>query len=213
MSVVGLFSMIVTSVLFFYLTWRMCAWRLNRGIIAKRIANNMPAPPIGAEFTAEEREYGQSGQDARTTHETNLETINRLGKSNPNQFLILVHNLLLADMLQAAAILLSGVWVANDGIQVQTSTCFAQGFLAVAGDLSSSCFITLIAIHTYLSVVRGYRPPQWVIYVCCVAIWTFALSFTGVPIAVTQNGRDEGGYFLRVGAWVCLFSFIIRQLT
>jgi hypothetical protein len=44
-----------------------------------------------------------------------------------NQFIILIYNLLLADLQQSLAFLLNAQWLAQDGIQVGTSTCWAQG--------------------------------------------------------------------------------------
>jgi hypothetical protein len=44
-----------------------------------------------------------------------------------NQFIILIYNLLLADLQQSLAFLLNAQWLVQDGIQVGTSTCWAQG--------------------------------------------------------------------------------------
>jgi hypothetical protein len=44
-----------------------------------------------------------------------------------NQFIVLIYNLLLADLQQSLAFLLNAQWLAQDGIQVGTTTCWAQG--------------------------------------------------------------------------------------
>lgn len=91
----------------------------------------------------------------------------------PNQFLILIHSLLLADIQQALAFLLNTSWLHNNGIVVGTSTCFAQGWFVSTGDLASSCFILAIALHTFFAVVKDYRLPKWAFYSCLVVTWIF----------------------------------------
>ena len=44
-----------------------------------------------------------------------------------NQFLLLIYNLLLADIQQAMAFSLTAVYVANDHLEVGTTTCWANG--------------------------------------------------------------------------------------
>lgn len=120
----------------------------------------------------------------------------------PNQFLILIFNLLLADMHQGVAFFLNAQWLRHEMVHVGTATCFVQGLFVSTGDLSSSCFITMIAIHTYLSVVRRYMMPHRVLYLAIAGIWVFVYAISTIPIAATRNGADEGGFFVRAGAWV-----------
>lgn len=44
-----------------------------------------------------------------------------------NQFLLLIYNLLLADIQQAMAFSLTAVYVAQDKVEVGTTTCWANG--------------------------------------------------------------------------------------
>lgn len=120
----------------------------------------------------------------------------------PNQFVVLFHSLLLADFHQAIAFFLNAVWVAKDGITVGSPACWAQGLFISNGDLASSCFIFTIALHTYLSLVREYRPPQMVLYAWVAGTWVFVYSVGLAGIVFTNNGRDVGGYFVRASAWV-----------
>lgn len=122
----------------------------------------------------------------------------------PNQFVVLFHSLLLADFHQAIAFFLNAVWVAKDGITVGSPACWAQGLFISNGDLASSCFIFTIALHTYLSLVREYRPPQMVLYAWVAGTWVFVYSVGLAGIVFTNNGRDVGGYFVRASAWVSL---------
>jgi hypothetical protein len=56
-----------------------------------------------------------------------------------NQFLLLIYNLLLADIQQSLAFLLPARWLIEDRINVDTSTCWAQGWFVSTGDLGSAC--------------------------------------------------------------------------
>ncbi|RFU81132.1 g- coupled receptor [Trichoderma arundinaceum] len=122
-------------------------------------------------------------------------------KGSPNQFLILIYNLLIADLHQAIAFALNSTWINRNAIVVETKTCWAQGFFVSTGDLSSSMFITLIAVHTFFSVVKGYRPSQRMLYTAIGLIWLFVYFISTLPIAMTNNGREHGGLFVRAGAW------------
>ncbi|KAG8157867.1 hypothetical protein KVR01_012139 [Diaporthe batatas] len=119
----------------------------------------------------------------------------------PNQFVVLFHSLLLADFHQAIAFFLNIVWVARDGISVESPACWAQGLFISNGDLASSCFIFTIALHTYLSIVREYRPPQWALYAWVAGTWIFIYGIGLAGVVFTNNGRNGGGYFVRASAW------------
>ncbi|OAA65562.1 Glucose receptor Git3 [Niveomyces insectorum RCEF 264] len=125
----------------------------------------------------------------------------RKRKPELNQFLVLLYNLLLADMHQAMAFILNAVWVSSDSILVNTGTCYAQGVFVSNGDLSASLFIGAIAIHTYSVTSRNYKPPQWVVTATCIGIWAFTYGMFFIGIAATKNGRDGGGFYVRAAAW------------
>lgn len=120
----------------------------------------------------------------------------------PNQFVVLFHSLLLADFHQAIAFFLNAVWVARDGIFVDSPACWAQGLFISNGDLASSCFIFTIALHTYLSLVREYRVPQMALYIWVGGVWIFVYCIGLAGVAFTNNGSKVGGYFVRASAWV-----------
>lgn len=46
-----------------------------------------------------------------------------------NQFLILIYNLLIADIQQSLAFLLTARWLVEDKIDVKAATCWAEGSL------------------------------------------------------------------------------------
>lgn len=123
-------------------------------------------------------------------------------RNPPNQFLLLIFNLLLADMHQGIAFFLNVEWLRRDEVSVGTATCFTQGLFVSTGDLASSCFITTIAVHTYLSVVKRYRPSHRALCCVIVGVWLFVYLISTLPIAATRNGAEFGGFFVRAGTWV-----------
>ncbi|POS76931.1 integral membrane protein [Diaporthe helianthi] len=129
----------------------------------------------------------------------------------PNQFVVLFHSLLLADLHQAVAFFLNIVWVARDGISVESPACWAQGLFMSNGDLASSCFIFIIALHTYLSLVREYRLPQRALYAWIAGTWIFIYGIGLAGVVFTDNGREFGGYFVRASAW-CWISEDYEEL-
>ena len=128
----------------------------------------------------------------------------KLSRQPPNQFFVLTTNLVLADLHQGVALFLSVEWLQQGMIRVGSPTCFAQGLFRSTGDLASSCFITTIAVHTYLSVVRGYMMPHRVLCLVIASIWIFVYAISTIPIAATSNGADNGGFFVRSGSGVRL---------
>ena len=120
----------------------------------------------------------------------------------PNQFLILIFNLLLAEMHQSLAFFLNLIWIRDNEIVTGGGPCFMQGLTVSIGDLGASLFITIIALHTYLSVVYNIKVSSRVLMWVVISAWAFVYAISGIPIAATLNGAAAGGWFVRAGAWV-----------
>jgi len=215
----GTLSFVTTSVLFIFLTVKLVRWRF---------APQAPPGPTLDERRAEEDakntndiSLGLTAKNypTRQTHDIVMPASPPQGPTKrkaPNQFLILVYNLLLADMHQATAFMLNITWLNRDEIAVGTHACWAQGFFVSNGDLAASCFITAIAVHTYFSLVRGYKPPHRVLYAVVLGLWTFVYLMGALGVAITNNGKEQGGLYVRAVAWVCCclwpLSSVSRQL-
>lgn len=114
-----------------------------------------------------------------------------------NQFLLLIYNLLFADIQQALAFLLNIGALRNNAILVRTPLCFAQGWFVSTGDLASSVFICAIAVHTFFGVVRNYKLPTWAFYLAITLCWLFVYFMAAIgPIL---HGTD---FYVRAAAWV-----------
>lgn len=113
-----------------------------------------------------------------------------------NQYVVLVLNLLLADMQQSAAFLISFHWLHENQILAPSSACFAQGWLLHSGDVSSGFFVLAIALHTFYTAVHGGRLGNRTFALIVVGIWVFAYFLTGIGVGVHGDH-----YFTRAGAW------------
>jgi hypothetical protein len=197
-------SLVSSSSLFIYFTYKLIRWRI-RVSRRERRERQAEAASQAVDLSLGLAERHFVGDEE---HHQPAEALPKRPRKSPNQFLILVYNLFLADTLQAVAFFINAVWVARDGIFVGTPACFLQGWLVSTGDLSSSCFIFAIAVHTYLSVVREYKPPQWALYLTVFGLWLFVYGMTVIGIGATSNGYLNGGYYVRASAWV---SFNLAQ--
>lgn len=114
-----------------------------------------------------------------------------------NQFVLLIYNLLMADIQQSISFLLSSRWLAENKINVETSTCWAEGWFLSTGDLASGVWILTIAIHTFFALVRGYKLPYPAFIALIFAVWSFVYAMAIIGIL---NHRSD--FYVRAGAWV-----------
>ncbi|KAH8589961.1 G protein-coupled glucose receptor regulating Gpa2-domain-containing protein [Bisporella sp. PMI_857] len=113
-----------------------------------------------------------------------------------NQFLFLIYNLLFADIQQGLAFMLNIAHLQQDSINVESSTCWAQGWFVSTGDLASSLFIFAIALHTFMAVVKDYRPPSSVFYTFITSLWVF--NYVLGIIGPVMHGKE---FFVRASSW------------
>ncbi|KAI5859582.1 G protein-coupled glucose receptor regulating Gpa2-domain-containing protein [Durotheca rogersii] len=198
--VCGMLSFVSTTTLFLYLTYKLVTWHLNYRKNRQSQVQQQQAPANDLSLGLAQRNFGATKkaipQDQRDAEQQQVAR-----KGSPNQFLVLVYNLFFADMHQATAFMLNLPWAQNNEITVGIPTCWAQGWFVSTGDLAASCFICAIAVHTYFSVVRGHKPPQWALYLVIVVLWVFVYVMAIAGVAATNNGRGVGGFYVRAAAW------------
>lgn len=191
-AVLACMSLVAASVTVLYLTVKLVRWHLRSRRKGGRHNDGLQSPNVDLSLGLAPQHFGgsnpQGAQDG--------------GPKPPNQFLVLLYNLLIADMHQAGSFLINGVWVSTDAIQVGSPACFIQGWLVSCGDVAGGLFLSAIAIHTYLTVVWDRKPPQWAVYAGVVGVWVFTYFISALGIAITRNGREGGGFYVRAGAWV-----------
>jgi hypothetical protein len=193
-AILASFSLFAASVTVIYLTFKFVRWYVRN---KKRAKSGRPEPSgVDLSLGLAPIHFGDNGSRSLQGN------VDKWKPRPPNQFLVLLYSLLVADMHQAGAFLINAAWVSKNSIQVGSPGCFFQGWLISTGDLSSGLFLSAIAIHSYLSIVRNYKPPQWAVYSTVVGIWVSAYFLSALGIATTRNGHSGGGYFVRAGAWV-----------
>lgn len=114
-----------------------------------------------------------------------------------NQYVILIYNLVLADLQQSLAFLICIKWIVEDKIEASSAACFLQGFWLQIGDPASGLFVLAIAFHTFLLVTMGHKLSHRVFVAGVVAVWVFVAVLVIIPIA--SAGRFV---FIPSGAWV-----------
>jgi hypothetical protein len=125
-----------------------------------------------------------------------------------NQYIILIYNLLLADLQQAIAFAMSFHWLRIDSIKAPTVPCFIQGWFLNLGDVSSGFFVLAIAIHTWLGVVHGYKMTYPWFITSILFIWLVALVLT-----ILGPAMYHGQFFARAGGWVSAILLQDRNST
>ena len=126
-----------------------------------------------------------------------------------NQYIVLIYNLLWADIVQSIGFLLCAHWAVKNEIRGRTAACFIQGFTLQIGDPASGLFIMAIALHTFALVITGRKLPHKWFVTGIVALWTFLLLLVIVPLGM--HGPD---LFIPAGAWVGTLSHcIVKRMT
>jgi hypothetical protein len=113
-----------------------------------------------------------------------------------NQFVILIFNLLWADIQQSLAFLLNVEWLRLDSVVVDHPICFAQGWLVSTGDLASGVWCFVIGLHTFASVILDYRLKPRCFYMTIVAMWVFIYGVSVIPVGMYQKE-----VYVRSGIW------------
>lgn len=113
-----------------------------------------------------------------------------------SQFLILIFNLLFADIQQSIAFLLNAQWLRSKTIDVSTPTCWAQGWFVSTGDLASGIFTLAIAVHCFADIVFNFRLGHRAFLATLILLWAF--NYACAIIGVALHPSD---FYLRAGAW------------
>lgn len=120
-----------------------------------------------------------------------------------NQYVILVLNLLIADLQQSASFLISFHWIRFGRILAPSTPCFAQAWLLHSGDVSSGFFVLAIAIHTFYTAVHGKRVGNKAFAAIIICIWAFAYFLTGVGVGLHGYEEIARGLALTVANHAC----------
>ncbi|KAL3473821.1 G protein-coupled glucose receptor regulating Gpa2-domain-containing protein [Aspergillus californicus] len=101
-----------------------------------------------------------------------------------NQYVVLIYNLLIADIQQATAFMLCLHWVAQDAVYYPSAACVLQGWWIQIADPGSGLFVIAIAMHTGAVVLRGRQLPYRAFVACVIGLWTFIIVLGIIPVAL-----------------------------
>ncbi|KAK2060252.1 integral membrane protein [Colletotrichum caudatum] len=178
-------SLVASSALLIYLTCRLALW-LSRTTPRRLKSSTRIDDVVGLSKGFGTSCRAQTGKRQRRV---------------PNQFLVLVLNVLLADTIQSCAYLLSIKWLVENGIPGNSPACWAQGWLISTGNFASTSFVATTAVHTYLTLVRAIEIPRKVFYGVVVCLWLLVLLTSVLGVIITNNGAEAGGFYVRDGLW------------
>lgn len=101
-----------------------------------------------------------------------------------NQYVVLIYNLLLVDLQQALAFVISLRWASQGSVRFGEVACYLQGWWIQTADPGSGLFVLSIALHTGAVVLRGRQLP-FRLFVCSViALWVFILVLGFIPVGI-----------------------------
>ncbi|KAK4181544.1 hypothetical protein QBC36DRAFT_227364 [Triangularia setosa] len=215
-ATVGFVSFGFVSALLTYLSWRFLKWYIKQPT-QDALAPSAPGHQVVDEDNLHEmlgmspRNFavvvGRQSCD-RTSEQSRAGFWSRIKANPPNQFLVLIYNLLLADIMQAMGYFMSAQWLSLDGIFAGHPVCWAQGWFFLTGNLASSLFITTIAVHNYLGVVKRFRPPYHIFYLVIIGLWSFVYGIALLGIIISRGSTH---FYSRAGEW-CWINYEYQPL-
>ncbi|KAL4938717.1 hypothetical protein BDV06DRAFT_47502 [Aspergillus oleicola] len=113
-----------------------------------------------------------------------------------NQYIILIYNLVLADIQQSLAFLICAKWYAENKVEANTAACFLQGFWLQIGDPASGIFVLAIAFHTFYIVALGKKLSYRAFVTIVCGLWAFVAILVIIPL-----GSHGYKVFVPAGAW------------
>lgn len=226
----GFLSFLSTTAVFLYMTWMLVRWkrriaaiRAKRRAAAAAAANQNKTLDLSlgleAKYLGKKGVPGLERTDSAGSESDQANIVATDPDQEPeneslagNPFLTYLYNLVIADMAQSLGYMLSLVWIAEDGVYVPSNTCWSQGWFTNVGTIGPAVFLIIISIHTYLTVVWAYRPPPNVVHGIVAFAWILAFAIPSIPVGITRNGSEFGGWYVRVHCWVSLFPPVMNSL-
>ena len=106
------------------------------------------------------------------------------GHRRINQVLLLILNLQFANIQQSFAFLLSAHWLRLDGIFVESSYCWTQGWFISSGNLASGFWCLAIAFHSFGSVIFNYEMSMRCFYITILSLWSLIFSLSSIGVVL-----------------------------
>lgn len=234
MLVLGMLSLVTTSLLFFHITYRLILWKINDARPPQgtqphhQATNSTSAAQVDLSLGLSEAQYFQTRQkqpaseaaatvstqapvslDPLTRRDTGQTVVSRRQKP-PNPLMLLIYNLLFSDICLSAAYVNNAVWLHRDMIEVGSATCHAQGWIVSFGCLATSGFLFTISIFSYLGIIRGRKPTTLVVVSACAAVWVLSIFLASLGLFFVDIDKFYKRQVLWVSASKTCSIFITR---
>ncbi|CAI7633629.1 unnamed protein product [Penicillium discolor] len=99
-----------------------------------------------------------------------------------NQYIVLVYNLAIADLIQGLGFIVSLRWIATNSIHASDASCFMQGIWLQAGNPMSGVFVFAISVFTFLHIVLDFQLGHRKFVGVVVGLWIFGVLMVVIPI-------------------------------
>ncbi|KAJ9490936.1 hypothetical protein VN97_g2314 [Penicillium thymicola] len=100
-----------------------------------------------------------------------------------NQYVVLVYNLAIADLIQGLGFIVSLRWIATNSIHASDASCFIQGIWLQAGNPMSGVFVFAISAFSFLHIVLDFQLGHRKFVGVIVGLWMFGVLMVVIPIA------------------------------
>ncbi|KXJ88460.1 hypothetical protein Micbo1qcDRAFT_207188 [Microdochium bolleyi] len=221
LAVVGMVSLVTSALLFLHITYKLIRLELrNRRLPQeeKKPAEAELTLDLGANHYHYTQKAGSEraasttpGQDsvgtggvADAAHndeparvESTIPQRPRQKHKAANPLLILIYNLILADVSLSATFAANIVWLREDMVNIEYATCRVQGWLVSFGCVISSAFLLTLALYTYAIVLNGWRPSSKSTIGVCLIIWAASIIVTCIGPLV--SGKEH--FYARQQLW------------
>lgn len=157
-------------------------------------AHDMPPPlsqkqPLERTDTMISQVAVEQGQGGQPQYQSPTSTRR---EKPPNPLLLLIYNLILADVVLSASYMNNFSWLHQDGIIAPSRTCTAQGFIVSIGCLTTSGFLFAISVFSYLGIIRGYKAKSRDVGIACAFVWVMSLVLASVGLIFVRDSTFYG---------------------
>lgn len=101
-----------------------------------------------------------------------------------NQYVLLIYNLLLADIQQASAFMVAYHWAAQRKVTHPSAACVVQGWFIQVADPGSGLWVLAIAVHTCAVVIAGRQLQYRTFVFCTIGLWMFIILLGLIPVGL-----------------------------
>jgi hypothetical protein len=117
--------------------------------------------------------------------------------STVHQYILLIYNLILGDLIEAVGGVFSLYWLARDEIVSKSRPCNVQAWTFTIGTNATAFWVLAIALHTYFAVIHSRILSFARFCLVLAAIWIIIIF-----LAVIGPFTHSDDFYVNTGVWV-----------